>query len=103
MLSQFNWNFNCQLEHLISDVGGQTVNIFPFKIDSQTGYIGLENISLENKNLHKFCQSNIKRKKFKQDISAFSCHIQYSTAEIKGGETCEIVIIEIHLNKKPEW
>ena len=63
-------------QHLISDIGGQTVNISPFEIGSQTGYISLENKS-HLKNIHKFCQSNIKLKKFKQNISALTVLSSY--------------------------
>ena len=63
-------------QHLISDIGGQTVNIIPFEIGSQTGYISLDNKD-HLKKLHKFCQTNIKLKKFKQNISALAVLSSY--------------------------
>ena len=63
-------------QHPISDIGGQSVNIIPFEIGSQTGYISLENKEYFKK-LHKFCQSNIKLRKFKQNISALTVLSSY--------------------------
>ena len=63
-------------QHLISDIGGQSVNIIPFEIGSQTGYISLENKEYCKK-LHKFCQSDIKLRKFKQNISALTVLSSY--------------------------
>ena len=63
-------------QHLISDIGSHKVNIIPFEIGSQTGYISQENKDYI-KTLHKFCQSSIKLKKFKQNISALSVLSSY--------------------------
>ena len=63
-------------QHLISDIGGHSVNIIPFEIGSQTGYISKENKE-HIKSLHKFCQSNTKFKKFKQNISALTVLSSY--------------------------
>ena len=63
-------------QHLISDIGSQTVNIIPFEIGSQTGYISLDNKEYLKK-LHKFCQTNIKLRKFKQNISALTVLSSY--------------------------
>ena len=49
-------------QHLISDIGGHSVNIIPFEIGSQTGYISRENKDYL-KTLHKFCHSNVQLKK----------------------------------------
>ena len=58
-------------QHLNSDIGSHTVNIIPFEIGSQNGYVSHENKGYLQK-LHKFCQKNIKLKKFTQNISAVS-------------------------------
>ena len=63
-------------QHLISDIGGHKVNIIPFEVGSQTGYISQENKD-HIKTLHKFCQSTIKLKKFKQNISALTVLSSY--------------------------
>ena len=63
-------------QHLNSDIRGHTVNIIPFEIGSQTGYISLENKGYLQK-LHKFCENNIKLKKFKHNISAVSVLSSY--------------------------
>ena len=63
-------------QHLISDIGGHTTNIIPFEVGSHTGYISREN--KENvKKLHKFCSTNIKLRKFCQNISALSVLSSY--------------------------
>ena len=63
-------------QHLNSDIGGHTVNIIPLEIGSQTGYVSHENKGYLQK-LHKFCQKNIKLKKFTQNISAVSVLSSY--------------------------
>ena len=63
-------------QHLISDIGSHKVNIIPFEVGSQTGYISQENKD-HIKTLHKFCQSNIKLKTFKQNISALTVLSSY--------------------------
>ena len=63
-------------QHLVSDIRGQTVNIIPFEIGASTGYVSYENKS-HLKSLHKFCQKNIKLKKFTQNISALTVLSSY--------------------------
>ena len=63
-------------QHLNSDIGSHTVNIIPFEIGSQTGYVSHENKDYLKK-LHKFCQKSIKLKKFTQNISAVSVLSSY--------------------------
>ena len=63
-------------QHLVADIRGHTVNIVPFEIGASTGYVSYENKS-HLKSLHKFCQKNIKLKKFTQNISALAVLSSY--------------------------
>ena len=56
-------------KHFTTDIQNHKVTVTPFEIGASQGYISHENKTALH-SLHKFCQSDIKLKKFQKNISA---------------------------------
>ena len=63
-------------KHFTTDIQNHKVTVTPFEIGSSQGYISRENKTALH-SLHKFCQSDIKLKKFKENISAITILASY--------------------------
>ena len=58
-------------QHFCTDSVNYKLSVVPFEIGSHTGYVNSQNKTSLN-TLHKFCQKNIKLKKFTHNISAIA-------------------------------
>ena len=56
-------------QHLVTDIRNYEVKVLPFEVGSHTGHLKTSNRQTLH-TLHKFCQKDVKLKKFLQNISA---------------------------------
>ena len=75
-------------EHFKTDISSHKVSVIPFEIGSHTGYINREN-KANLHSLHKFCKSDIKLKKFKENVSAIAILGSYYIFNCRNDEAWE--------------